>query len=110
MQSGKPVNVKNGLAPALRVSVRFVSTTPRIFSLWLQSQVYKNRELREVLQAPLALWASIGLGLFFCGVVCDFQRRKRAREGVPLRGPDLMTRRQFNQATKGDGFTLHVQD
>jgi len=110
MQGGKPVNITNRLVPALHVSVRFVSTTPRIFSLWLQSQVYKSRQLREVLQVPLALWASVGLGLFFCGVACDFQRRKRAREGVPLRGPDLMTRRQFNQATKGDGFTLHVQD
>jgi hypothetical protein len=110
MQRGKPVTSTTGLQPARHGSVRFVSTTPRIFSLWLQNQVYSGREFREVVEAPLALWAGIALTLFLCGLAFDFQRRKRAREGVALRGPDLMTRRAFNRTTKGNGFTLHVLD
>lgn len=110
MQGGKPVTGSAALDPARRVSVRFVRTTPRIFSLWLQNQIYAGREFREVLQVPLAFWAAVGLALFLSGLGYDFQRRKRAREGVPLRGPDLMTWRQFNQATNGDGFTLHVHE
>jgi hypothetical protein len=110
MQSGKPVTSAAGLNPAYHVSVRLVSTTPRVFSLWLQNQIYQGRDFREVLQASLAVWAGIGLSLFVCGLAFDFQRRKQAREGVQLRGPDLLARRDFNRATKGDGFTLHVRD
>ncbi len=110
MQGGKPVTGAISPDPTQHVSVPFVHTTPRIFCTWLQNQIYGGREFREVIQAPLALWITIGLALFLLGLGYDFQRRKRAREGVALRGPDLMTRRQFNQATKGDGFTLHVQD
>lgn len=110
MQSGKPVTNAVRLDPARHVSMRFVRTTPRIFSPWLRNQIYSGREFREVIRVPLILWAGIGLSLFLCGLAFDFQRRKRAREGVQLRGPDLLTRRQFNQVTRGDGFTLHVRD
>ena len=110
MQGGKPATSTAGLDPAGRISVRHVQTTPRIFGLWLQNQIYGGREFREVLQVPLAIWIATALGLLFAGVSYDFVRRKRAREGVALRGPDLLTRREFNRATKGDGFTLHVRD
>jgi hypothetical protein len=110
VQGGMPVTSATGLAPGGHISVRFVKTTPHIFSIWLQNQIYAGREFREVLQTPLALWTGIGLSLLLSGLILDFQRRKRAREGVPLRGPDLMTRRAFNRATKGDGFKLHVFD
>lgn len=110
IQGGKPVTSTKGLDPARHVSVRFVSTTPRIFSLWLQNQVYSGRDFREIVEAPLVLWIGVALTLFLCGLTLDFQRRKRAREGVALRGPELMTRRAFNRTTKGDGFTLHVHE
>ena len=110
MQSGRPVTSARGPDPARPVLVRFVNTTPPIFGLWLRNQIYSGRDFREVIRAPLALWAGIALSLFVGGLTLDFQRRKRAREGVQLRGPDLLTRRQFNRGTKGDGFTLHVRD
>ncbi len=110
MQGGKPIASAADFDPVRHVSVRFVQTTPRIFGAWLQTQIYGGRQFRELLQMPLALWIGIGFGLFFCGVAIDFARRKRAREGVPLRGPELMTRCEFNRATKGDGFRFHVLD
>jgi hypothetical protein len=109
MQGGKPVTSTVGLDPAGHISVRYVQTTPRIFGLWLQNQIYSGREFREVMQAPLAIWIATVLSLMLAGVSYDFVRRKRAREGVPLRGPDLLSRREFNRVTKGDGFTLHVR-
>jgi hypothetical protein len=108
MQGGRPVTSAAGFDPARRVSVRFVETAPRIFGAWLQAQIYGGREFREVLQMPIALSIGIYFSLFLSGLSYDCVRRKRAREGVPLRGPDLMTRHAFNRATKGDGFTLHV--
>jgi hypothetical protein len=108
MQGRRPVTTVAGLDPAGHASVRFVATTPRIFGAWLRTQIYGGREFREVLQMPIALSIAIYFGLLLSGLSYDCVRRKRAREGVPLRGPDLMTRRAFNRATKGDGFTLHV--
>jgi hypothetical protein len=110
MQGGRPVTSTADLDPARHVSVRFVETTPRIFGVWLQHQIYRGRAFRIVLQVPIALSTALCFGLFLSGLSYDCVRRKRTREGVPLRGPDLMTRAAFNRATKGDGFTLHVFD
>jgi hypothetical protein len=110
MQGGRPVTSAAGPDPARHFSIRFVETTPRIFGTWLRTQIYGGRAFREVLQLPIALSIAFYFSFVFAGLSCDFVRRRRAREGVPLRGPDLMTRRAFNRATKGDGFTLHVFD
>ena len=95
--------------PAGHVSIRGVETTPRIFGTWLRNHVYGGRSFLEVVQLPLAAWIGIFLILLLAGVAWDFLRRKRAREGVKLRGPDLLTRSEFNAATNGDGFTLYVR-
>jgi hypothetical protein len=110
MQGGKPSTNAVGLDPTRHLSVRYVQTTPRIFGLWLQNQIYGSRALQEVLRTPLTVWIVTALISLLAGVSYDFVRRKRAREGVPLRGPDLLTRREFNRVTKGDGFTLHVRN
>jgi hypothetical protein len=110
MQGGRPVTSAAGLDPARHVCVRFVETTPSIFGAWLQTQIYGGREFRQVLQMPIVLSIGVYFSLLLSGLSYDCVRRKRAREGVPLRGPDLMTRRAFNRATKGDGFTLHVYE
>jgi hypothetical protein len=110
MQGGRPVTNAAVLDPARPVSIRFVETTPRIFGAWLQHQIYGGRAFREVLQLPIALSIALYFSLVLAGLAYDCVRRKRAREGVALRGPDLMTRGAFNRATKGDGFTLHVFD
>jgi hypothetical protein len=95
--------------PTERVSVQFVETTPRIFATWLRIHTYDGRSFHEVVEIPVAVWISFFLILLLAGVVWDFLRRKRAREGVKLRGPDLLTRSEFNEATNGDGFTLYVR-
>jgi hypothetical protein len=59
MQRGKPVTSTAGLHPAGHVWLRLVSTTVRIFNVWLQNRVYNGREFRAVLEAPLALWAGV---------------------------------------------------
>ena len=110
MQAGRPLTSAAGPDPARHLSVRFVETTPGIFDAWLRTQIYGGRAFREVLQLPIALSIALYFSLVLAGLAYDCVRRKRAREGVPLRGPDLMTRRAFNRATKGDGFILHVFD
>jgi len=110
LQKGRPVSSSIRIDPAPPVSVRSIETTPRIFGSWLRMQIYGGHNVLELLRTPLLFWTSIALSLVLCGLVSDFRRRKRAREGVPLRGPELLSRRDFNRVTKGDGFTLHVYD
>ena len=108
LQNGRPVTRAIHIDPATPVSVRFIKTTPRIFGSWLRTQIYRGNNVAELLRAPILLWASLALILVLCGLVWDFHRRKQAREGVPLRGPELLSRRDFNRVTQGDGFTLYV--
>jgi hypothetical protein len=92
------------------ISVRVIHTnTPRDFHTWLRTAVYDAREVPHVFAVPLAAWGVAAAFVFGLGAVLDFYRRKRAREGVQLRGGVLMTVAQFNRATRGDGFALYVR-
>ena len=88
-------------------AVRFDSAAP--FHSWVRDHIYGGRELPDLLRVPLTVWCCLASVLFGWGIVLDFQRRKRAREGQQLRGGELLTVDQFNRATKGDGFALYVQ-
>jgi hypothetical protein len=110
LQDGRPVTSPACFDPARHISVRFVETTPRIFATWLQQQIYGGHSFRNIVRLPIVLSLAMFFSFFLAGVVYDGLRRKRAREGVTLRGPDLMTRRAFNRITKGKGFTLHVHE
>jgi hypothetical protein len=92
------------------ISVRVIHTnTARDFHTWLRTAVYDGREVPQLLATPLAAWGVAAAFVFGLGAVLDFYRRKRAREGIQLRGGDLMTVEQFNRATRGDGFALYVR-
>ncbi len=106
MQGGAPVSA----AGPGQMSVRFITAPPRFFHDWLRNSIYQGRELGEVLRTPLTIWIALALGIVGWGAFFDFRRRQKTREGLKLRGPDLMTRKEFNQATKGDGFALYVRD
>jgi hypothetical protein len=102
--------VSSALDPRFRLSVRAVHfDRPEIFHTWVRDHIYGRRELLDLLRVPLTVWCSAAIVLFGWGVVLDFRRRKRAREGQQLRGGELLTVDQFNRATKGDGFALYVQ-
>jgi hypothetical protein len=47
------------------------------------------------------------LALFF-GMGMDAKRLNDFRKGKKLRGWDILTPRQFNRRTKGDGFALLI--
>jgi hypothetical protein len=89
-------------------AVQFDSPAP--FYAWVRNHIYSGSDLPDLLRVPLAIWCCLGPLLFGLGVVLDFRRRKRAREGQQLRGGELLTVDQFNRATKGDGFALYVKN
>jgi hypothetical protein len=110
IQNGHLVSSR-GPAPGAAISVQVLRTTPPDqFHSWLRTNIYDGRDLFQLLATPFILWLIAVVFLLGLGSLLDFQRRKRARNGLKLRGPDLMTRAQFNHVTKGDGLTIYVKD
>jgi hypothetical protein len=108
-QNGKPL-VPGRPASGDPLFVRLISAKPSGLHDWLRSNIYRGYELHAILRTPLLVWLLVALFLLAAGFAIDFRRRKQAREGIKLRGPELMTRAEFNRATKGDGLTIYVQD
>jgi len=96
--------VPETMPPDMRgVSGRFVDVLPSAYAAWLKLAIYHGRSPVEVLELPLLIWASSGMLLLLAGAVYDFRRRRRAREGWQLRGPEHKTIPEFNRLTKARG-------
>lgn len=87
MQSGEPVTSAAGLNPAYHVSVRLVSTTPRIFSVWLQNQIYQGRDFQDVLQASLESGRVSASVCFFVVSRLTFSGVNRSAKASSYAGP-----------------------
>lgn len=71
---------------------------------YLATTVYEGNSLFDIYETPL--WC--GLGLFLLGlpfaVAKDVQRRKVLKYGRRLKGPVMLSPKQFNEAVRGDGI------
>lgn len=92
-------------------SGRFVHAQPSVFAQWLRAAIYHGETPGDLMAVPLIVWASIAAVLLVAGAIFDFQRRRRAREGEQLRGPESMTVAQFNRTIprKEKGFALRTR-
>ena len=95
------------------VSGRFVDIQPSAYAAWLKLAIYHGQGLGELLETPLSLWGMCAIAAILIGAICDFRRRRDAREGELLRGPSMMTIAQFNRTTKQKGkekgFALFIK-
>jgi hypothetical protein len=108
VQNGHPVS--GPVAETRLLSVRVVhGENPTAFHAWLRVNVYHGRDLSDLFRPPLEVWCAVALCSFVLGAVLDFRRRKSAREGIQLRGGEMLTVDEFNSVTKGDGFGLYVK-
>ena len=76
---------------------------------YLRQAVYGENTLPSVFR-----WPFIAGGVIFVGVIPfalwkDIERQKQLRYGRRLKGPEMMTPRQFNRIVKGDGIGLKVR-
>ena len=90
------------------VSGRRILAPAMSFHAWLRDAIYSGRSVLQLLEPPLFGWGVLTLLSLTGGLAYDFRRRKRAREGDPLRGPELITPRQFNRSKKGDGLAIRL--
>lgn len=93
------------------LSGRFVDVQPSVFAQWLRGAIYQGETPGDLIAVPLISWGVCATLLFVAGIVFDFRRRQKAREGEQLRGPESMTVRQFNKTIprKEKGFALRTR-
>lgn len=93
------------------LSGRFVDVQPSVFAQWLRAAIYHGETAGDLIAVPVIVSASIAAVLLIAGATFDSRRRRRAREGEHLRGPESMTVTQFNRTIprKEKGFALHTR-
>jgi hypothetical protein len=92
---------------ALRCSLE---TPPADMKAWLRGAVYSGQSCFDLIQSSLTVWAVFAVCCVLIGSMCDVWRKRRARQGVQLRGPELVSRWQFNRRVKGDGFPIVLEN
>jgi type IV secretory pathway TraG/TraD family ATPase VirD4 len=71
---------------------------------YLRSAVFQGDRLRDIYKMPLLLWLlSLLLQLPF-SIAKDIKRRKQMKYGRLLKGPVMLTPKEFNQTVQGDGI------
>ena len=80
------------------------------FSMYLRGVVFGGKSLFEFFQPPI-----VGCGLLFLVVLPiatfkDLQRQRELKYGRRLKGPEMLTPKQFNRAVKGDGVGFKTND
>jgi hypothetical protein len=72
----------------------------------LRNAVYNHRTCSQIVAPSLMVWAGLAVVCLVLGGNMDTRRKEAARRGVQIRGPELVTRSQFNRRVKGDGFPI----
>src|SRR5580692_5160605 len=77
-----------------------------LLSAYLKTAVYGGDTLFELYELPLFFGlASLIIQLPFC-IAKDVRRRKQLRYGRRLRGPEMLTPKEFNLRVEGDGIGI----
>ena len=76
---------------------------------YLRRNIFENQPVLEFFQPALIAGGSCLLMALFLGMGLDAKRLNDFRKGKRLRGWEILTPRQFNSRTKGDGFALQIE-
>jgi type IV secretory pathway TraG/TraD family ATPase VirD4 len=77
---------------------------------WLKQYVFGREELFDIFRLPLTFGLlALALQLPF-SIHKDIQRRKEMKYGRRLRGPILLSPKEFNRALQGDGLGIKTDD
>ena len=71
---------------------------------YLQNAVYGGNRLRDIYEMPLLFGFLSLLGQLPFSIRKDIRRRKELKYGRRLKGPVLLTPKQFNKTVSGDGI------
>jgi len=77
---------------------------------YLKAVVYGGASLPGFFRPPLLGGAALFLILLPFTTIRDVQRQKQLKYGRRLKGPEMLTPRQFNRTVKGDGIGFKTND
>lgn len=80
------------------------------FSVYLKGVVYNRATLFGFFQPPIFGGAALFPILLPIAALKDIQRQKQLKYGRRLKGPEMLTPRQFNRTVKGDGVGFKTND
>ncbi len=75
---------------------------------WLQKQIYSGDTVARIFEQPLVFGLVALLLQLPFSITKDIRRRKQMKYGRRLKGPILVTPKQFNKAIGGTGIGLKV--
>jgi len=108
---GKPIPVALSQSALRRGYVLLYQEPARTYmdaplNAYLKSAVYGGDSLFDLYELPLLFGlASLAIQLPF-SIAKDVRRRKKLRYGRRLKGPEMMTPKEFNRAVQGDGIGI----
>ena len=80
------------------------------FRDYLRTAVFAGSSLPQFFAIPLSAGAALFLILSPIAILKDLQRQKQLRYGRRLKGPEMLTPRQFNRTVKGDGIGFKTSE
>jgi type IV secretory pathway TraG/TraD family ATPase VirD4 len=111
--NAKPIQLALSDAARLR-GVKFLyRSAPLIFqnaglNTYLKQHIYDGEKLTEMFRWPLIFGALFLVVQLLFSIPKDIRRRKEMKYGRRLKGPILVTPKQFNKAIQGNGIGLKV--
>jgi type IV secretory pathway TraG/TraD family ATPase VirD4 len=80
------------------------------FSVYLRGVVFNGKSLFAFFQPPIFGGGILFLVLLPIATFKDIQRQKELKYGRRLKGPEMLTPKQFNKTVKGDGVGFKTND
>jgi hypothetical protein len=77
---------------------------------YLRRNIFGSRSVLAFFRPALVAGGSCLMLALFAGMGLDAKRLNDFRKGKRLRGWEILTPRQFNRRTKGDGFALQIEE
>ncbi len=116
-----PATMPNGRTFAFRLSPQALkqgyayffyapakSYTDQSTAKWLKDAMFKGKSLLDIYEVPLIEAALLGSALLLLAVRLDAKRFKQMKYGRRLRGPEMVTPKEFTKLLKGDGLTIQT--
>lgn len=80
------------------------------FSVYLRGVVFEGKSLSAFFEPPIFGGGILFLVLLPIATFKDVQRQKELKYGRRLKGPEMLTPKQFNKTVKGDGVGFKTND
>lgn len=75
---------------------------------YLQTAVYDGNGLLAFFEVPLSAGVMFFVGLLPFAIAADVKRQKMLRYGRRLKGPEMLTPKEFNRTIEGDGIGFRI--